>query len=563
MIIFGLSSAGWAANYYVDFDNGNDANDGLSQQTAWKNIPGTMNQGSTARVSNNSGWVKVGSGDILKVKSGTIHDSSDGGRILIDSSYYTSGTSAAPITIQRDPNWGSGQIIIDGTGITVPNWQALLDIRGIDYLFLDGSVQNGIKIQNSAYNGFETTGNHNEVRNIEVFNSIWANVLFTSPNYPSVYLDGAVIENVVAHKTNSNDDWAANIYLNHVDNALVSHSTAYDANPGADGIHLGSCKNSWVVNCTTYSNGEQGIDLSRDGDYKMRDDSYQITVRDCLSYNNYKMNFDTNSAGHDIYFIRNVGWKTTISDCCDGNFMTYEAGDGTFYINDTSSSGRDWGYGFAWGAYYNLGPGSYKQYVINSVSSGDGGRSVNVETDDSSRSYDVQLYNSNLHSQDSSNNAANVKGQSYMRSDINNSTNGWPGIACKSADPRFVSSGPTWPQTDLRLQKDSPNIDAGAFPFTISSAGNGAVVQLNRLVPDLDARRIFRPGDTIQIESAGAYIVNSVDSTTQLTLTATASWGAGKGVWFPWQGAGPDIGAYEYQGTSDPVPSPPKNMRIR
>jgi hypothetical protein len=94
------------------------------------------------------------------------------------------------------------------------------------------------------------------------------------------------------------------------------------------------------------------------------------------------------------------------------------------------------------------------------------------------------------------------------------------------------------------------------FPFTTSSSGSGTIVTLNRLVSDLDATRVFRAGDIIQIEDSGRYTILSVDSSTQLTLTEAASWGVGKGVWFKWSGTKLNMGALPA------LPSAPKNLRI-
>jgi parallel beta-helix repeat protein len=329
-----------AVTYYVDFDNGNNAFNGLTTTNCWKSIPGTRNTANTDWVSGATGWKRLLAGDVVVVKGGTTHSASKGGRIQIDSIWYDHGTGTNPITISGGNGWGTGQSIIDGSGITVPSWGALADIIKRDYIVFDGG-SNGIKLQNSGYNGLATSGNYNTVRNVEVYNSKWANILFSSSSYPTSYLQGATIDNVTAHKTNSNDDWAANIFLNYVNGAVVSNSTAYDSNLGSDGIHLGSCTNSWVLNCTVYSNGEQGVDISRDGDYKTRDDSYNITVRDCVGYDNFKQNFDSNSSSRDIYFINNVAWHTTETESGDGNFQVYEGGNRVFFINNTSVASHD------------------------------------------------------------------------------------------------------------------------------------------------------------------------------------------------------------------------------
>jgi len=545
-----------AATYFVDFDSGNDANDGLSRTTSWRNVPGTRNLSSSGWVSGNTGWRALLPGDTIAIKSGTTHDSGKGGRILIDSSWYGNGTASNPITIKRDSTWGSGQIVINGLGMTVPNWQALLDIQGRDYIVIDGALDGGIKLQNSAYYGLQTSGNYNTIRYIEAYNSVWANILATSANYPTSYILGTKIDHVIAHKTNANDDWAANIYLNYADGAVVTHAIAYDSNLGSDGIHLGSCKNSWVLDCTVYGNGEQGVDISKDGDHKNRDDAYDVTVRNCVGHDNYKQNFDVNSGARRTYFINDAAWNVTETETGDGNFQVYEGGDRSFFINCTSVKSRDMGFGVGWwGAYYNLAAGSYNQYIINSVSSGDGGKSAVVESDYSGRSYAVKYFNSNFNS-NGAGYAVTDKAANYTAANVNAGSGGWPGTACKSADPLFVANGASWATTDLHLQANSPNIDAGAFLFKTSASGSTTIIPLSKLTADLDASRVFRPGDTIQIEGSGQYVVASVTNT-QIVLTAAATFQSGKGVWFPYSGTAPDIGAYEYAGSGGGDATPP------
>lgn len=561
IFLFGSFQKVNAITYYVDFDGGNDSSNGTSTGTAWLNLPGTRNVGNTAYVNTHS----IVAGDTIYIKSGTTHNSSDGGRIFINSTYYANGTNGSKITIKRDITWGSGQIVINGTGITVSSDDGLFEIQR-DYIVVDGVVNNGIKLQNSSQNGFkiiDTGINGSELRNLEAASSSKANVLIESSNYPTGYISGVILNNITAHDSAGGDDWYANIMLQYADQTVVQNCTAYGAGTGADGIHLGSCKNSWVLGCTTYSNGEQGIDVSRDGDYKTRDDSYNITVRDCVSYNNLKMNFDSNSASRDIYFINDVAWKTTESETGDANFHVYEAGNRVFFINCTSSASHDHGYGFDWwSVYYNLAAGSYNQYIINSISSGDTGKSAIVASDYSGRSFAVQYYNSNFNSVSGST-AVTDKSSNYTKANINGGTGGWSGVACKAVDPLFVAIGGTWGTTDLRLQPNSPCIDAGIFPFTTSTSGSGTTISLNRLVPDLDARMVFKPGDRIQIEGAGQYAVSSVNSATQITLTSSASWQSGRGVWFPWphqkldMGALPIISDYAYV-----APAPPSALII-
>ncbi|MEI8012036.1 MAG: dockerin type I domain-containing protein, partial [Candidatus Omnitrophota bacterium] len=537
--------------YYVDFDNGNDANNGLTQATAWKNLPGTQSVDASTALSGTSGWQKIMPGDVIKIKSGTTHDASDGGRILISSTWYAQGTPDQPITITRDQWWGSGQVLIDGAGMTVPSWQALVDIWGLSYIVVDGSILDGIKIANSGYAGFRNYGNNGTLRNAEVFNSKTANVLFSGTE--AAAQRGTVIDHVTAHKTNTDDDTASNIYLGFNDGALLSYITAYDGNAGSDGIHLSSSRNSWIADCTVHNNGEQGIDISRDGDNKMLDLSYNNTVIRCVGYDNLKQNFDANSASHDIYFIGVAGWRTTTPEIGDGNVTVYQAGNRVFVINSSLASARDNGFKMEWNATYDgMLPGQYNMYIINSVTTGDGGAALRVEDDSNGYGYNLATFNSIFNSAGINGlnlygDAAIIKTRRFSRNDINLGANGWSDLSSKATDPLFLSLLGPFNVNNFIPQSGSPLIDAGAFPFVTSGAGAGTVLNLKPLAADLDATHVFRAGDLIQIQGADKpCVVFSVPSATQVILASAAAWEKGQGVWFPWQGARPDIGAFEY-----------------
>jgi hypothetical protein len=402
---------------------------------------------------------------------------------------------------------------------------------------------------------------------LEVYNSDKINIKITSSGKAiPTYIGNITLSDLEVHKTNTLNDAGSNISISFAENLLVQNSKSYDT--GGDGIHIGSCKNVWILNNLVYNKvgaGEQGIDLSIDGDYKGRDDGYNITVRGNIAYNNFKMNFDHNSGVHDVYYIHNVAYHTTITERYDGNFHVYEGTIGkNFWINNTSTKGRDWGFGAVWSSNpWGLPAGTYQQYFINNISSenGDGiksGQSVHIGADYNSRIFSANYYNNNFHSSRLQPTITYVqdRGTRYTADNINNGTGGWPGINNISSDPLFIANGSTWATTNLNLRASSPSNNTGVFPFTTSSSGSGTIVTLNRLVSDLDATRVFRAGDIIQIEDSGRYTILSVDSSTQLTLTEAASWGVGKGVWFKWSGTKLNMGALPA------LPSAPKNLRI-
>lgn len=148
-----------AATYYVDFDNGNDNNNGLSTNSPWKTLPGTKNIGNTAYVTTSYGGGiisttnKVSAGTIFVMKLGTIHDSSDGGRIYMSSGggeFYNDYTSASPVTFTVDESWGTGQVVIDGTGFPTALPNIYIRVDGIKW---DGVSTYKIKIQDAPRQG--------------------------------------------------------------------------------------------------------------------------------------------------------------------------------------------------------------------------------------------------------------------------------------------------------------------------------------------------------------------------------------------------------------------------
>jgi hypothetical protein len=156
----------------------------------------------------------------------------------------------------------------------------------------------------------------------------------------------------------------------------------------------------------------------------------------------------------------------------------------------------------------------------------------------------LEFLSSNFNSADGNGTAVRTPGGTDTRQNIIDASGGWPGTGCIAADPQFVALGDSWAATDLHLQPSSPNIGAGVFPFvTLDAATDASTLALSPVVAALDARRIFRAGDLIQIEGTGTALVASVDGPAALALQTAASWQAAAGVWFRWSADHPDIGA--------------------
>ena len=130
-------------------------------------------------------------------------------------------------------------------------------------------------------------------------------------------------------------------------------------------------------------------------------------------------------------------------------------------------------------------------------------------------------------------------------------------------NPRFVNatSTPGDPMDadypDLRLQSNSPCIDAGGPLTTISSpSGSGTVFTVVDAGYFMDGWGIARvQGDLIQIvgTSRRARISNVNYATNTITVDATLTWTRGQGIALAYEGAAPDAGAFEYGSQSTSV----------
>jgi hypothetical protein len=93
--------------YYVDFENGDDANDGLSETAAWKHAPGDP------EASGNPQSVALQPGDTVLFKGGMVYR----GTIELD----VDGAEGAPITYRGD-GWGTERAILEGSTPITTTW---------------------------------------------------------------------------------------------------------------------------------------------------------------------------------------------------------------------------------------------------------------------------------------------------------------------------------------------------------------------------------------------------------------------------------------------------------
>jgi len=123
-----------------------------------------------------------------------------------------------------------------------------------------------------------------------------------------------------------------------------------------------------------------------------------------------------------------------------------------------------------------------------------------------------------------------------------------------SVDPKFVdltASDPDNPKLpDLHLQFDSLCIDAGTFTTRITSAsGSGTQFQVGDARYFIDGWGIPHvQGDEIQLPDGQRSFITSVNYESNLiTVDRVLTWALNEGISLVYEGAAPDLGAYEYE----------------
>jgi Right handed beta helix region len=114
----------------------------------------------------------------------------------------------------------------------------------------------------------------------------------------------------------------------------------------------------------------------------------------------------------------------------------------------------------------------------------------------------------------------------------------------RASDPRFVDEH----RRDLRLQPDSPQVDAGVPLTKIVGAGTGTVMRVDDVWLFYDGHGIDgEHGDVIQLAGSGtrATVVGIDYAKGTLRLDRALSWRDGQGVSLAFEGRAPDVGAFE------------------
>jgi hypothetical protein len=354
--------------YYVDFVGGNDASDGLTRDTAWRHLPGTRTGSlwQSGYVCNDFGQGRVVAhsrrvprGTIFRLKGGALQDASRGGAVVINSDFYESGTSAAPIIIERDPSWGKGPVVFDGEGLALVKWEVQLLVHNVDNEWLRGNGTGGIAFRNSPRGALAVLGSaQTPIRATRLSDLLvsgfhdcgvagdWAE----GYEVTGVELDGEGIAG------NSGFHFGEHPCNSGVLRRCVAHELGDEpgAQAGGTDIQIGF----WLVNsrhvryvdCVAYDNEGDGYDVGLYGATE-ENSTDDICYINCLSRNNGD-GFGAN-AGEGLEHNLRIYYINCIA--VGNNFGAFHAYGGTaeyFYTNVVAAGNRD--------ANFSLGPDGWQ-----------------------------------------------------------------------------------------------------------------------------------------------------------------------------------------------------------
>ena len=333
-----------STTYFVDPAAGNDGNAGTSQSAAWQHVPGSYRSDNGGFLSA-ARWAVLRGGDTVRIKSGTTISN----RLFISTSWYTGSGVKNPIVIMRDLSWGSGAVVMNGSGVSLGTWDALVtELTG--GVVIDGAIADGLIIQNSPAEGImlngpsETNKNRgNVIRNVKFFNNLSFNVVFQS-------CDSFTVDNVEVDGNRQSGGNSGGFYFGGgqyaCTNGLVRDCESHHngATPGTQegwtnarmGFWITNCQNLSFVNCWAHDNMGRGFDMGEVDPPTVITDN--IKVINCTSSNNFAgfgCNLQDMSGTSRFYFINCIA---------DHNVMGFDVYEGpSAYIYNCLMAYNGWG----------------------------------------------------------------------------------------------------------------------------------------------------------------------------------------------------------------------------
>jgi hypothetical protein len=519
-------------NYYVAND-GDDSNDGLSQDTPWRTI-GKVNS------ELNGGVINIG--DDIYFKKGDIFDDANL-RIRLG------GTGSDKMIIGA---YGSGDRPAF-TGCSIYTTTAVGDITIENLQVSDTGSETAVAFNKNG-NIFNVT-----VKNLLAFNA--NNGIFIR------YVDNYRIENCIVHDVTNGAITVYGSATNKATNGYIANCTMYNVTNN-DGISLHQDANNYniganhlIFNCTGYNCHEQAFDISCTSTGGLTEN---IAIIDCKAYNN-------DDGSYSIGGVVNL----TID-----NFYSYdENAEGLVTLNgDTNviirnSVIRTW---------------ATKGLVLESISSNRIVKDVTVYNNDF-------IFDDGTYTIDIVSNVENIRFKNNIMTSLDNTapnlaciyrgsltpsnTNSiwsnniwWRGDGGAEHDKWWAWDGlqydfEAWTalsevsnelqqnpdiidpaNNNYNLDNDSPCIDAGTWLTNTDGSGTGTTITVDEANYFFDGYGIDEiPGDLIFIGSNKNLRVVDVNYVTEtITVDRSISWNAGDDVsLMSYNGNGPDIGARE------------------
>jgi hypothetical protein len=278
-----------ATGFFVDPTTGLDTNNGLTEDTPWKTIPGTRNVGDTDFLNVSWGAVSSGNklvaGDIVFLKGGETHTSTEGGVLLLDDTFYTLlGVGQSPITIQVSPTWGTGNFTFDGTGMTSQTNIPMILVSGRDRTHLKGVDATRRMVLQNGPSGSDwqlivqgSGGDH--VDEVELH---WLEVKDGKSGIDISFADDCVIADTLVHDNTKIGLTLGGINDQNTDNCEIRDVTANDngtVNDGSGiqhGIGIYAATNLTMLRVVAHTNTRDGVDIGTTGN----DEDVSVTVTD-------------------------------------------------------------------------------------------------------------------------------------------------------------------------------------------------------------------------------------------------------------------------------------------
>ncbi len=291
LLFLAIAAPCFAATYYVDFQAGNDQNNGSSQNTPWQTLPGTQTGNGTTGY-RNAAWGNISPsnriqpGDSIILKSGTTYGSSLGGAIHLgaDSSgfYTTGGSLSKPITITVDQTWGNGgPVTFDGTGMGLTDndtvgFLAIYDLSGV---VIDGKTAGGIVITNAGVGGLRVRATASALTP-QMTDFVFQNINFIGNGTAATTSTAAGDGDLMLKDTNNVT----------VQNCLFDGTMAGGGLSMINGIMVGDFNNynTNIVGINLIARNHARDEVNNDYGIGFKSNNGVITYQRCQSYNNTK-----------------------------------------------------------------------------------------------------------------------------------------------------------------------------------------------------------------------------------------------------------------------------------